>query len=103
MWHRRTSAGSHRSGRSLAVLLSAAAVGGIGVSAFLLWPVREDPQIRRLAQVVGAHRVSRARLIGGFAYAPCDAPAPNDSLVTGLTCERSAPAQWVQARELAKL
>jgi CHAT domain-containing protein len=77
----------------------------IVVSAVLAFRVRrvEVSPNRRLAEAVGAHRVVRARLTGGFAYAPCDTVTPNDSLISGLLCERTRPDQWPEARALATL
>jgi len=94
-----------RTGRLPAVLLSTAVIGGLVASGLLLAAEhrREGSELRRLAAAVGPHRVTRARLTGGFAYAPCDTVAPNDSLVVGLVCRNASPRQWPQYRQLSKL
>src|SRR5215208_6750257 len=55
----------------------------------------------KLAKIVGAHRLARARLAGGFAYAPCQV---NDSsperLVRGLVCAGPEPKSWSSAAKL---
>jgi len=56
-----------------------------------------------LAAAVGPHRVTRARLTGGFKYAPCDTAAPNDSLVVGLVCRNAPPREWTEYPELSIL
>ena len=70
---------SLHTGPALAVLLSAVAIGGIAASAFLVWSARRDRSVElgRLADVVGPHRVTRARLTGGFLYTACKAK-PNE-------------------------
>ena len=92
-------------GRLPAVLLSTAVIGGLVASGLLLAAGhrRDGLELRRLAAAVGPHRVTRARLTGGFAYAPCDTVAPNDSLVVGLVCRNASPRQWPQYRQLSKL
>src|SRR5689334_11680884 len=94
-----------RRGRSLTLLLGGAVVGGLLASGLLIAGVRrsDGSRVRRLAHAVGPHRVTRARLTGGFAYAPCDTVSPNDSLIVGLTCDRTRPGQWPQAAELSKV
>src|SRR5687767_13431090 len=94
-----------RVGRGGVALLVGAATTIVVASAILAFTVPREPSSpnRRLAEAVGAHRVTRGRLTGGFAYAPCDTIAPNDSVVSGLICERSSPAQWVRAGRLAEV
>jgi hypothetical protein len=94
-----------RAGRLPAVLLSAAVIGGLVASGLFVATDhrREGSELRRLAAAVGPHRVTRARLTGGFAYAPCDTSAPSDSLVVGLVCRTAPPRQWPQYQRLAKL
>lgn len=93
-----------RTGRLPAVLLSAAAIGGlVAPGLFVATARREDAELRHLAAAVGPHRVTRARLTGGFAYAPCDTVVPNDSLVVGLVCHTPPPRQWSQYSALSKL
>ena len=93
-------------GRLPAALLAAAVVAGVAVSEILRAADRrgEDAQLRRLAAAVGPHRVTRARLTGAFAYAPCDTAMPNDTLVVGLLCGDERAARWAsQSRELASV
>ncbi len=94
-----------RTGRLPAVLLSAAVIGGLVLSGLLVAANRrrEGSELRSLAAAVGPHRVTRARLTGGFAYVPCDTALPNDSLVVGLVCRTAPPRQWPQYRQLSKL
>ncbi|HEX5073188.1 MAG TPA: CHAT domain-containing protein [Gemmatimonadaceae bacterium] len=94
-----------RTGRLPAALLFAAVVGGLVVSGAVVAADRrgESSELGRLASAVGPHRVTRARLTGGFAYAPCDTVVPNDSLVVGLLCRTDSPRQWPQYPKLVKL
>ena len=94
-----------RTGRLPAVLLSAAVIGGLVVSGVVVAADHrgERSELRRLAAAVGPHRVMRARLTGGFAYAPCDTAVPNDSLVVGLVCRTPPPRQWSEYSQLSKL
>ena len=93
-----------RAGRGVVALLAGATAGGIIVSAIVAASVlRADrAPLERLADVVGPHRVTRARLTGGFAYTSCDTAAPNDSLIVGLICERTRPEQWPEAGALTR-
>lgn len=90
-----------REGRGVVALLLGAATIGVVTAAIAAYVVDSSP-LDRLAGAVGNHRVSRARLTGDFTYVPCE-PAPNDSLVTGLVCDRTSPSQWPEADRLAKL
>jgi CHAT domain-containing protein len=94
-----------RVGRGGVILLAGVTTGMIVASALVAFWVRgvESSPNRRLAEAVGAHRVTRARLTGGFAYAPCDTVTPNDSLISGLLCDRTRPSQWPEAGALSKL
>ena len=94
-----------RAGRGGVTLLIGVTVAAIIASAIFVFRVRhaESSPNRRLAAAVGAHRVTRARLTGGFAYAPCDTVTPNDSLISGLLCERTNPSQWRERNELVKV
>ena len=94
-----------RTGRLPAALLSAAVVGGLVATGVVVadYHRTESSELRRLAAAVGPHRVTRARLTGGFAYAPCDTAAPNDSVVVGLVCRVPAPRSWSEYRELSRL
>lgn len=105
MRQKRAEATRTRVGRGGVAPLVGAATAIVVASAILALTVPREPSSpnRRLAEAVGAHRVTRGRLTGGFAYAPCDTTAPNDSVVSGLICERSSPAQWVRAGRLAEV
>jgi CHAT domain-containing protein len=94
-----------RTGRLPAALLSAAVVGGLVATGVVVAADHrsETLDLRRLAAAVGPHRVTRARLTGGFAYAPCDTAVPNDSLVVGLVCRTTPPRAWPQYAQLSKL
>ena len=94
-----------RTGRLPAALLSAAVIGGLIASGVVVAADRrtESSELRRLAAAVGPHRVMRARLTGGFAYAPCDTAVPNDSLVVGLVCRTAPLREWPQYPQLSKL
>src|SRR5688500_8424665 len=103
---RRTQVRATRVGRGgVTLLVGATTAVVVVVSAMLAVMVRREPPSpnRRLAEAVGPHRVTRARLTGGFAYGPCDTVAPNDSVVPGLICDRSSPAQWFEGQRVAKL
>jgi len=94
-----------RAGRALLVLLSTAAIGGIVASAFLVRPTPRGGNVwlGRLADAVGAHRVTRARLTSRFTYAACEAAVPNDMLIVGLVCADARPAVWTQSGKLSTL
>jgi CHAT domain-containing protein/tetratricopeptide (TPR) repeat protein len=94
-----------RSGRLRATLLLAAAAVGVSALGVVVASARrtDDAALERLATAVGPHRLTRARLTGGFAYAPCDTAMPNDSLVAGLVCRRDLPNQWLSVREVTRL
>jgi CHAT domain-containing protein len=105
MRQRRAHVRATRDGRGGVTLLVGATTVVVVVSAILAVTIRREPPSpnRRLAEAVGAHRVTRGRLTGGFAYAPCDTVTPNDSLISGLLCERTRPSQWPEAGALSKL
>ena len=94
-----------RTGRLPAALLWAAVVAGLVATGVVVAADHrtESSELRRLATAVGPHRVTRARLTGGFAYAPCDTAVPNDSLVVGLVCRTAPPREWAQYPQLSKL
>jgi len=54
----------------------------------------------RLARIVGPHRLARARVSGGFAYAKCAADSAADHFVRGLTCHSPARSTWSSAEKL---
>src|SRR5215211_7160770 len=87
-----------RRGRSRTVVLSIATIGLVAASVLISsarGPVGASPS--QIAGVVGAHRVVRARLSGGYAYAPCRAFPPNDRLVDGLVCDEPVPSSWPES------
>jgi CHAT domain-containing protein len=94
-----------RTGRLPAALLWAAVVAGLVATGVVVAADHrtESSELRRLAAAVGPHRVTRARLTGGFAYAPCDTAVPNDSLVVGLVCRTAPLREWPQYPQLSKL
>jgi hypothetical protein len=92
-------------GWSRTALLVVIATGAVVASSVFIsswWQSRASP-LRRLVSAAGRHRLLRARLTGGYAYAPCLSATPNDSAVTGLLCEGDQPAQWREARSLSEL
>src|SRR5215207_7215478 len=93
-----------RGGRGVVALLIAATATGVIACAIAATTVKwgRSP-LERLAAAVGPHRVTRARLTGGFAYAFCDSSAPNDSLVAGLRCDRTYPGHWAEAARLTTM
>ena len=102
VWHRETDDRGHRNGRSRVALMGAAAIGGIVVSSILIahTRLRASDLVARVADATGAHRVVRARLTGGYSYAPCRAVANHASLVTGLTCADAPVSAWREAPAL---
>lgn len=94
-----------RAGRLPAVVLVAAVIGALVSLVVFLLVVRggNHSELQRLAAAVGPHRIARARLMGGFAYARCDTASPNDSLVVGLVCRDAPPREWTEYREVSTL
>src|SRR5215211_7264865 len=62
----------------------------------------ETGSVAKLAKIVGPHRLTRARLSGGFAYASCQTDSSADRLVRGLVCEGPPPASWGSVGRLRK-
>ena len=93
-----------RGGRGAVALLVGATACGTIASVIVAATLLRGPvsPVARLAAAVGPHRITRARLTGGFAYAPCDSTPPNDSLVGGLICDRTRPDQWREYRALSR-
>ncbi len=93
-------------GRARGALLSAVTVMGLLVVGLVLWshlrPERTSG-LRRLASVVGTHRVTRARLTEGFGHQACREAATPDRLLRGLVCEGPGPADWSEAPALHSL
>src|SRR5262249_46278680 len=58
--------------------------------------------VRRLARIVGDHRLTRARLSGGFAFAPCRTDTSGERLVRDLSCENPPPTAWASAGDLER-
>src|SRR5690242_19667983 len=56
-----------------------------------------------LARAVGPHRVTAARLTGGFSYAACRRETTKRSLVEGLTCAETTPARWSESERLERM
>ena len=83
---------------ALVVLLLA----GAGALAFLMpsGSPGEDASLRRLAAVVGAHRLTRGRLSGDFAYAPCASDSSAGRLIHSLVCQGAPPTSWPSAGKL---
>src|SRR6476469_5546004 len=90
--------------RSRFLLIALIAVLAITVSGGLRYYLRSDAaesgSVGRLAKIVGSHRLTRARLTGGFAYAQCASDSSAERLVRGLLCDRSAPTSWSSANRL---
>ena len=91
--------------RSRFLLIALVAVLAISVSGALRHYLRsadalESGSLGRLAKIVGPHRLTRARLTGGFAYAKCQIDSSAERLVRGLLCDRSAPTSWSSANRL---
>lgn len=74
----------------------------MGATAMLLNRHTSGGSIRKLARIVGPHRVARGRLSGGFAFAPCvaDADTSRERLVRDLACGGPPPTSWSSAGEL---
>ena len=96
----------HLNGRARTFVIAAVVFIGAAAS----WPVLTSTKRRhtrsmvdRLAEAVGDHRVTFARLTGGFSYAPCRVPTSGGRLVVGLICETSRPDTWPEARGLQDL
>ena len=86
-------------------LIALVAVLAISVSGGLRHYLRsadaaESGSVGRLAKIVGPHRLTRARLTGGFAFAPCAIDSSAERLVRGLLCDDPAPTSWSSASRL---
>jgi len=92
-------------GHSRAGLIGAAAIGVIVVASILAahTRLRANDLVARVADATGAHRVVRARLSGGYSYAPCRAVANADSLVSGLTCADAPTSTWPESPALNRV
>jgi len=64
---------------------------------------RSHRPIAALARAAGPHRVTRARLTGGFSYAACAIESANRPLVDGLLCAEAAPARWSESERLERV
>ena len=79
-------------------LLLVVAVGSVVVAR-----ERNDRPVAALARATGPHRVTRARLTGGFSYAACAIESANRPLVDGLMCAEAAPARWSESERLERV
>ncbi len=59
--------------------------------------------VAALARATGPHRVTRARLTGGFAYAPCAVDSSRRVIVEGLMCGDAPPIRWTEADGLERV
>ncbi|HEY9226390.1 MAG TPA: hypothetical protein VIP11_07090, partial [Gemmatimonadaceae bacterium] len=89
-------ASSRHGSRILAITLLV--VLGIGATMGFRYYLRPGDQtdnesLGRLARIVGPHRIARARLTGGFAYATCQTDSSSNGLVRGLVCDGSKAAR----------
>jgi CHAT domain-containing protein len=86
------------------VLIALFVVLGIAASLglrFYLRPTVESGSVGQLARLVGQHRLARARLAGGFYYAPCTADSSTKQLLHGLSCGVPQAASWPTSKRLA--
>jgi CHAT domain-containing protein len=86
-------------------LVAVLAIGVTGALRRYLWTddTVDGGNLGKLASVVGDHRLTRARLSGGFAYAPCRIDSSANRLVRGLVCDGPAPTSWKSAGRLRNL
>lgn len=86
---------THRMRVRLIALAVIAAIGGVVVFRYLSPDTSGDSgRLARLARNVGTHRLARARLTGGFAYAACKSDSVSDTLVRGLACDGPPAKSW---------
>lgn len=93
--------------RSLLRLLGLLVIPAIGALAAFQYAgrnrhVADNENLVKLAHIVGDHRLTRARLSGGFEYAPCQTDSSGDRLVRGLVCELPTPTSWASVGSLRK-
>ena len=90
-----------RAGTALLVGLLLVAV----VGSTLVARDRSHRPVAALARAAGPHRVTRARLTGGFSYAACVPVGANraTALVDGLMCADAAPPRWSESDQLQQL
>lgn len=62
----------------------------------------DSATIVKLAKIVGPQRLTRARLSGGFAFAPCRTDTSTTKLVRDLACEIAPASAWPSASELGR-
>ncbi|HEV8499577.1 MAG TPA: hypothetical protein VGQ56_22040, partial [Gemmatimonadaceae bacterium] len=86
-------------------LVAILAIGVTGALRRYLWTddTVDGGNLGKLARAVGDHRLTRARLSGGFAYARCQIDSSADRLVRGLVCDGPAPTSWKSAGRLRTL
>src|SRR5437764_703785 len=93
----------HRSRLALLALVAAVGISATGALRYYLRPpANESERIAKLARIVGPHRLTRARLTGDFAYAPCKDNSSDSQLVRGLACDTPPPTSWSSADKVAK-
>jgi CHAT domain-containing protein len=92
----------HRSRVALLALIALLAVSATGALRYYLrTPGSVDAGRRaKLAKIVGNHRLTRARLSGGYAFAKCQADSSREALVRGLACVEPPPTSWPAADKL---
>lgn len=92
--------------RSRLALFGLVAIVAISVTGALRYylrsPSNESERLAKLAKIVGPHRLARARLTGGFAYAPCKNDSSDSQLVRGLACDGPPASSWATAEKLSK-
>src|SRR4029079_14174188 len=105
MRQRETDERRDRKGHSRRGLIGAAAIVVILVASILAahTRLRANDLVARVADATGAHRVVRARLSGGYSYAPCRAVANADSLVSVLTCADAPTSTWPESPALNRV
>jgi CHAT domain-containing protein len=91
--------------RSRVVLLSLIALLAVSATGALRYYLRMPDSVdsgrrAKLAKIVGNHRLTRARLSGGFAYVKCQTDSSADHLVQGLTCVEQPVTAWSTADKL---
>ena len=92
---------SHRSPTKLIAVIAVVATATITAGGFYVRATGASKgSAERLARIVGAHRVTRARMTGGFAYAKCEADSVTDRVVRGLSCRSPARSTWSSAEKL---
>lgn len=93
----------HRSRLAPLALVAIVAISATEALRYYLRPrSNESETLAKLAKIVGPHRLARARLTGGFAYAPCKNDSSDSQLVRGLACDGPRASSWASADKLLK-